>query len=130
MKEGNVKKRWAALTCVILVACGASFGQDIHFEDAKKLRPGVSTRADAEAIFGAANMETVSEGKTNVAWISGHAGYGGLNAGSKSIVLTFGPDGRYTGVAGMSATGTDMGSAPAKSPSPAVPSPAVSANPY
>jgi len=104
-----------AMVALILSACGATVGREIHFEDTKKLIVGVSTRADAEAIFGPPMYMSATGDVTYLSWVYGHTGYGGTNAGSVSLALTFGPDGKYRGVANTSATGTEI-PPPAASP--------------
>ena len=105
-----------AALMLVFFACGATTGREIKFEDTSKLVVGTSTRADAEAIFGRPVATSFANGTTYLAWVYAHADFGGSNAGSKTLLLSFGPDGKYIGVATMGASGTETVPAPAQAP--------------
>lgn len=100
---------------LLLSGCFAhQHGRDIDFAAVNRLKPGVSTRADAEALFGKPSaVTTPADGNTYVGWMYVHAQlYNSDKTGSKNLTLMFKPDSTYIGVAVMSASGADV--APAR----------------
>src|SRR5437868_1528422 len=82
----------AAITIVLLLAC--TYGRQFSYEDTKKLTPGVSTRADAERIFGPPiTVSQSTDGMTILGWTYTH-GYAASH-GSKVLLIAFRPDGAY-----------------------------------
>lgn len=93
---------------LLLTGCFAH-GRDIDFAAVSQLKPGVSTRADAEALFGKPSaVVTPADGNTYLGWTYAHAQMYGINSGSKNLTLMFKPDATYIGVASMSASGSDV----------------------
>ncbi len=77
-------------------ALACAHGHQFSFEDTKKLTPGVSTRVDAERLFGPpASVSSSSDGSVVCGWSYSHAGFMGSNVGSKVLLITFRPDGTY-----------------------------------
>lgn len=87
--------------------------------------PGVSTRADAESMFGPPMGVSFASGQTSETWIYGHADFGGANAGSKMLTLRFGPDGRFIDVVHMGGSGSDVAGQTAPIATTAAPAPTV-----
>lgn len=104
-----------ATFAILLAACGATVGHDFNFADTAKLAVGTSTVADAQALFGKPAGMNVANGTTYVMWMYGHSDFGGANAESRTLTLTFGPDGRYLGVMSMGAGGAASMPVPAAS---------------
>src|SRR5438105_541209 len=96
----------AAIGLALVLGC--SHGRPINFDDTSKLTPGLSTRADAERIFGPPGaVATDRDGTVLVTWAYAHSGYAGYNTGSKYLTLSFRPEGTYIGAV-KSATGSDI----------------------
>jgi hypothetical protein len=81
---------------LVVVLLGCAHGRQYSFEDTKRLTPGVSTRADAERLFGPpVSVTSSSDGMVHCGWSYSHVGFYGSNAGSKVMLLSFRPDGTY-----------------------------------
>jgi hypothetical protein len=100
-----MRVRWWWALAVLAVSCAHS-GREFDFRTAETLKPGVSTRADAEAMLGPPAVVTVpGDGLTYCGWMYMRAGFAGSGAGSKHLTLRFRPDGLFDGIAGESASG-------------------------
>lgn len=107
-------------SCALAACFSYGLGHDINFADAQRLTPGVSTRADAEQIFGAPNgVNMRPDGNTDIIWMYVHSVAYGPN-GTKTLSLTFDRDGKYVGIFGQTSTGSDVGQPMAPAPAPIV----------
>ena len=83
----------SVITAALLLAGCATVGRDFDISKADQLRPGVSTAADAVALLGPYSTESVTNGMHSYGWSYAHAtAFGGAHG--KTVVLTFGPDGK------------------------------------
>lgn len=86
----------ATIVATVVLGCVHQYGRQFSYEDAKKLTPGVSTRADAERLFGPpVSVSKSSDGTVHCGWSYTHAGFMGSNVGSRVMIVTFRPDGTY-----------------------------------
>jgi|GraSoiStandDraft_44_1057316.scaffolds.fasta_scaffold348513_2 hypothetical protein len=98
--------RNATRVAALVFALGCAHTGGVNPHQVKELTPGVSTRADAEKLFGPPEVVTVaSDGNTHCTWT--YSAYPNLKSRNKALVLSFRPDGAFEGVAKKSATGTD-----------------------
>jgi hypothetical protein len=93
-----------AAALVFVLGCAHAGGVDPG--QVKQLTPGVSTRADAEKLFGPPEVVTVaSDGNTYCTWR--YSAYPNFTSRKKALVLSFRPDGAFERVVKKSATRTD-----------------------
>jgi hypothetical protein len=84
------------LAALALVACVHEYGRRFSFEDTKKLTQGVSTRVDAERLFGPPGSVTKStDGLLICVWSYTHAGFMGEDVGTRMLLISFRPDGTF-----------------------------------
>jgi len=93
-----------AAALVFVLGCAHTGGVDPG--QLKQLTPGVSTRGDAEKLFGPPEVVTVaSDGNTHCTWR--YSAYPNFKSRNKALVLSFRPDGAFEGVVKKSATRKD-----------------------
>ena len=93
-----------AAALVFVLGCAHKGG--VSPRHVKELTPGVSTRADAEKLFGPPEVVTVaSDGNTYCTWR--YSAYPNFKSRNKALMLSFRPDGAFEGVVKKSATRKD-----------------------
>src|SRR5260221_4254674 len=101
----------------LAVGCVTS-GRNIDFNQVKQLKSGVSMRADAERLFGPPTVAaTDGDGVTTCSWTY-EVTDGRHVLTSKTLALTFQPDGSYKAIASLSPSPSPAPSPPHYPPAP------------
>src|SRR5260221_1396784 len=110
-RGGHMRSLIAPALLARAVGCVTS-GRNIDFNQVKQLKSGVSMRADAERLFGPPTVAaTDGDGVTTCSWTY-EVTDGRHVLTSKTLALTFQPDGSYKAIASLSASGLAARSAP------------------
>src|SRR5437870_467458 len=112
--SGTGKAIFAVATAFV-VGC-ATMGHDFDATQVKNLKPGESTIKDAVGLLGAPrSTTTLSNGDTTCMWMYTSASavplpfYTAMDSKSKTVMLTFGPDGKLKpGFGYPTSTGKDF----------------------